>query len=92
MTFENGNKPVSNFRLIERHYFRNKLIKSYDFNFGFVIPFSTNTWDTVYETPSLSQQEINEIVKSPFQMRSDTFYFVDDELIIHNKASYEYTK
>jgi GMP-PDE, delta subunit. len=76
--------------LIERHYFRDKLIKSYDFNFGFVIPNSTNTWDTVYETPSLSRQMINDIVKNPFQMKSDTFYFVDDKLIIHNKVSYEY--
>ena len=31
-------QPVRDFRMIERHYFRDQLIKSYDFEFGFVIP------------------------------------------------------
>ena len=36
---------VDNFRMIERHYFRDILIRSYDFSFGFCIPNSTNTWE-----------------------------------------------
>jgi hypothetical protein len=67
-------------------------MKSYDFNFGFVIPFSSNTWETIYEVPQLKQEVINDIVQSPFETKSDTFYFVGDDLIIHNKASYEYFK
>jgi hypothetical protein len=39
--------------MIERHYFRNKLVKSYDFEFGFCIPGSTNTWEADYEMPPL---------------------------------------
>jgi hypothetical protein len=39
--------------MIERHYFGNELIKSFDFNFGFCIPGSTNTWEAVYALPPL---------------------------------------
>lgn len=31
-----------------------------------------------------------EMIKSPFETRSDSFYFVDDVLIMHNKADYAY--
>lgn len=41
----------------ERHYFRNKLIRSYDFNFHFCIPNSTNTWEAIYEMPELTEEE-----------------------------------
>ena len=39
--------------MIERHYFRDTLIKSYDFTFGFCIPGSTNTWEAVYALPPM---------------------------------------
>ena len=38
-------QAVENFRMIERHYFRDRLIKSFDFTFGFVIPNSSNSWE-----------------------------------------------
>ena len=41
--FTVGDKPVSNFRMIERHYFRERLLKNFDFDFGFCIPSSRNT-------------------------------------------------
>lgn len=30
------------------------------------------------------------MIAHPFETKSDSFYFVDDELIMHNKASYKY--
>lgn len=39
---------IKNFRMIERHYFKRKLIKSFDFTFGYCIPNSVNTWESVY--------------------------------------------
>jgi len=78
--------------LIERHYFRDDEIRTYDFNFGFVIPNSTNTWEAVYETPSFSQYQIDQIVANPHQTKSDTFYFVGEELVMHHKVSYAYVK
>ena len=40
--------------MIERHYFKGSLLRSYDFNFGFVIPSSTNSWEAIYPIPSLT--------------------------------------
>lgn len=48
--------------MIERHYFRNTLVKSFDFKFGFCIPGSTNTWDAVYSVPPLDESLIQEMV------------------------------
>lgn len=32
------------------------------------------------------------MINNPFETRSDSFYFVDDRLIMHNKADYVYDK
>jgi len=91
LTFKVGKEELPNFRMVERHYFRNRLVKSYDFTFGFCIPESTNTWDAVYNIPPLEDELIEDMVRHPFETHSDSFYFVDDEMIMHNKASYKYT-
>ncbi|KAL9644463.1 hypothetical protein ABK040_016590 [Willaertia magna] len=91
LVFKVGPKPVKNFRMIERHYFRDRLLKGFDFNFKFCIPNSVNTWECIYSMPELTEDEIKEIEKSPFETKSDSFYFVnDDDLIMHNKAAYAY--
>ena len=91
LIFSVGDEPLPEFRMVERHYFRNKLVKSYDFTFGFCIPGSTNTWDSVYALPPLEDDMIQDMVQSPFETTSDSFYFVGDKLVMHNKASYRYT-
>jgi len=88
--FTVGDKPVENFRMIERHYFKDKLLKSFDFNFGFCMPNSKNTCEHIYEFPRLTDKEIQEMIDSPYETRSDSFYFVNDKLIMHNKADYAY--
>lgn len=90
LVFSVGQKEVRDFRMIERHYFRNQLIKSFDFDFGFCIPGSTNTWDAVYAVPPLDEGLIQEMVANPHETTSDSFYFVGEKLIMHNKASYKY--
>ena len=39
--------------MIERHYHNqtHALMKSYDFNFSFCIPNSTNEWEAIYSLP-----------------------------------------
>ncbi|CAG9861130.1 unnamed protein product [Phyllotreta striolata] len=88
--FTVGCKPVNNFRMIERHFFRDKLLKTFDFEFGFCIPYSRNTCEHIYEFPSLPSDLIEEMINNPFDTRSDSFYFVDNCLIMHNKADYAY--
>ena len=93
LTFSIGNESASDFRLIERHYFRNTLLKSYDFTFGFVIPNSTNGWDAIYNRldPELLTPELEkEMIGNPFETTSDSFYFVGVTLVMHNKAVYQY--
>nr|CAD7407035.1 unnamed protein product [Timema cristinae] len=88
--FTVGSKSVSKFRMIERHFFRDKLLKSFDFEFGFCIPNSKNTCEHIYEFPTLAPELVKEMISHPFETRSDSFYFVDDHLIMHNKADYAY--
>ncbi|KAH7716918.1 retinal protein [Aphelenchoides avenae] len=90
MEFVVGDKPVTKFRMIERHFFRDRLLKSFDFEFGFCIPNSRNSCEHIYHIPPLSETLIQEMINSPFETRSDSFYFVDEKLIMHNKADYAY--
>ena len=55
--FSNGSKAVEKFRMIERHYFRDRLLKSFDFEFGFVMPNSTNSMEHIYEVPALAEED-----------------------------------
>ncbi|XP_004076207.1 protein unc-119 homolog A-like [Oryzias latipes] len=88
--FTVGDKPIENFRMIERHYFREKLLKSFDFEFGFCMPSSKNTCEHIYEFPPLSEDVIREMILHPYETQSDSFYFVDNKLVMHNKADYSY--
>lgn len=88
--FQVGNKDVKSFRMIERHFFKDRLLKTFDFNFGYCIPNSKNTCEHIYEFPTLPPDLINEMIANPFETRSDSFYFVDNKLVMHNKADYSY--
>ena len=54
--FTVGDRPINKFRMIERHYFKNKLLKSFDFDFGFCIPNSHNTCEHIYNLPEISEE------------------------------------
>jgi hypothetical protein len=89
--FKVGSKEVRNFRMIERHYFRSTLLKSFDFNLEFCIPGTRNTWEVIYEMPSIPENVKAEMVAAPWETKSDSFYFVENKLIMHNKAEYNYS-
>ncbi len=48
--------------MIERHFFKNKLVRTYDFEFGFCIPNSTNSWEAIYDVPPYSEAVLNDYV------------------------------
>ncbi|KAI3354330.1 hypothetical protein L3Q82_018851 [Scortum barcoo] len=89
--FTVGDTPINNFRMIERHYFRDQLLKSFDFEFGFCMPSSKNTCEHIYEFPALSEEIMREMILHPYETQSDSFYFVDNKLVMHNKADYSYS-
>jgi hypothetical protein len=37
LVFGVGPRELEEFRMIERHYFRDQLVKSYDFTFGYAV-------------------------------------------------------
>ena len=96
LRFSVGPREVRDFRMIERHYTvrraggeeRYALLKSYDFTFNFCIPNSVNEWESVYDVPALSERQVEAIAREGTV--SDSFYFVQDRLIMHNKATYSY--
>ena len=81
LVFSVGQEPLSDFRMIERHYFRDQLIKSFDFEFGFCIPNSTNTWQqTIHaaeENKMLPASLLNGNVIIETAFYDDDFVLVD---------------
>jgi hypothetical protein len=49
--FTVADNPIPNLMMIERHYFKSRVIKSYEFKFGFCMPNSTNTLEMIYDLP-----------------------------------------
>lgn len=103
--FNNGEKPISKFTLLERHFYKNHLLKSFVFDFGFLIPDSENCAEQIYEVslanhnfwtavnfkvPKIDKKLMAEIMENPYSTKSDSFYFVDGTLVMHHRADYAY--
>ena len=86
----NGDQPLQNLTLIEKHYFRGQILSQFEFNFPFCVPKSTNQWQYVYELPVLSEEQQQAMIEAPFETQSDSFFFAEGRLIVHNKAAYKY--
>jgi hypothetical protein len=43
--------------MIEHHYFRDELIKSFDFDFGFCPPNTRNSIEQIYEMPEFNSEQ-----------------------------------
>ena len=83
-------EPIKEIVLVEKHFFGDKVLSEFEFVFPFCIGGSTNTWQYVYDLPKLTLEQQKEMIKNPFKTCSDSFFFADGKLIIHNKASYAY--
>jgi len=88
--FKVGDREVKSFRMIERHFFRDQLIKSFDFDFGFCPPNTTNSIEHIYDMPEIDSKQMKEMIEQPYETKSDSFYFVDNQLIMHKKATYAF--
>uniref|UniRef100_UPI0037E9B7A4 protein unc-119 homolog B-B n=1 Tax=Semicossyphus pulcher TaxID=241346 RepID=UPI0037E9B7A4 len=91
LEFTVGSRALNAFRLIERHFFRERLLKTFDFEIGFCIPNSRNTCEHIYCLPDLDTHTVQEMTSSPFETRSDSFYFVNNKLMMHHKAEYSFS-
>ena len=41
--------------MIERHYYKDILIRSFEFKFPFCMPNTINEWESIYDMPELSE-------------------------------------
>lgn len=41
--------------------------------------------------PSFFLFAVQEMILHPYETQSDSFYFVDNKLVMHNKADYSYS-
>ena len=53
--FSIGEVPLNKFRMVERHFFKDRLLKEFDFDFGFCMPLSHNSIEHIYDFPPLDQ-------------------------------------
>ena len=53
-----------------------QLIKSFDFEFGFCIPGSVNTWDAVYSLPAMSEKLSTYLLKFWIMILNSKFYHI----------------
>ncbi len=83
-------EPIENLTLIERFYFKDRLIRNFEFKFPFCLPKSQNECEFIYDVPALTDEEKKEMIEYPWEAQSDSFFFVGERLIIHNKAAYSY--
>ena len=60
-----------------------QLIKSYDFEFGFCIPSSVNTWDAVYSLPALSEK-LSKMYTIRHLLKIHLYFFFQQENTFRN--------
>ena len=91
LEFSVGDQEVKDFLMIEKHFFKDKILKDYEFDFKFCIPNTTNSWEQIYQLPDLTDEEKEQIIENPYEVKSDTFFFVKNKLIMHTRAMYDYS-
>ena len=69
--------------MIEKHFFKDNCVKTYDFKTGFCIPNTVNTWETIYELPALDEDTKQEMILNLGETKSDSYFFIENKLIMH---------
>lgn len=90
LVFKVGDLPVKDMTIVDHFFFKGKLVKSFKFTFPFCAPNATNEWEYVYEFPQLSEEVRAQMVAEPGETKSETFFFVDKQIVLHNKAEYRF--
>lgn len=54
------------------------------------MPNTTNSLEALYDLPNFGPEMEQEMIDSPFETVSDSFYFVEGKMVMHNKAAYSY--
>merc|ERR1711998_486870 len=76
--------------MIERHFSRDTLLRSFDFTFGYCIVNSVNSREAVYDQPPLEKNLVSKLAILPYSVSTDTFFFADGRLVHHIRGEYDY--
>ena len=87
-----GSEPLNDLQLIEKHWFRKRLLSTFEFKFPTCIPNSKNEVEFVYELPKFTEEEKKVLSENPWETISDSFFFAKGQLLIHNRAAYNYAE
>ncbi|KAF6025243.1 PrBP [Bugula neritina] len=74
-----SSEEMTRFRLEQRVMFKGKCLEEWNFDFGFVIPGSTNTWQSVIEAAPESQMMPASVLSGNVVIET---YFYDDKLLV----------
>lgn len=74
-----SNEKIDKFRLEQRVYLKDNVIEEWFFDFGFVIPQSTNTWQNLIEAAPESQMLPASLLSGNVVIETS---FYDDELLV----------
>jgi hypothetical protein len=83
-------EPIEDLLFIEKHFLGKQELMSFEFKHPQCVPQKTNEWNIVYNFPDLAQKDRDQMTKNPWQVYSDSFFFANGQLIVHNKAVYNY--
>ena len=65
--------------MIERHFHRNTLLRTFDVTLGYCIPDSLNTHEVSYDLPKLEERVLEDLTRHPVAI--DSFFFDGDALV-----------
>jgi len=74
-------EPMEKLRLDQKVLFKGKCLEEWNFDFGFVIPNSTNTWQSLIEAAPESQMMPAKVLNGNVIIETD---FFDGDLLISN--------
>ena len=72
-------QPMEKFRLEQKVLYRNRCLEEWNFEFGFVIPNSTNTWQSLIEAAPESQMMPARVLNGNVVIETS---FYDDDLLV----------
>lgn len=81
-------EPMEKFRLEQKVLYRNRCLEEWSFDFGFVIPNSTNTWQSLIEAAPESQMMPARVLNGNVVI--ETSFFDDDLLVSTSKVRLYY--
>ncbi|KAK2711748.1 retinal rod rhodopsin-sensitive cGMP 3',5'-cyclic phosphodiesterase subunit delta-like [Artemia franciscana] len=82
-------EPMEKFRINQRVLFKNRLLEEWNFEFGFVIPNSTNTWQSIIDAAPESQMMPAKVLNGNVVI--ETKFFDDDLLVTTSRVRLFYS-